>query len=60
MSMWIGGLVLIREVMLLAKTDKWRLDVTMKLVKGGELKSFGLHNGEQAAMIIGFEKGDRI
>lgn len=25
-----------------------------------ELKSFGLHNGEQAAMIVGFEKGDRI
>ena len=24
-----------------------------------KFKSFGLHNGEQAAMIIGFEKGDR-
>lgn len=28
MSMWIGGLVLIREVMLLAKTDRRRLDVS--------------------------------
>lgn len=27
MSMWVGGLILIREVMMLAQTDKWRPDV---------------------------------
>lgn len=74
MSMWIGGLVLIREVMLLANTDKWRLDVFCTEDEKGhlsvikrflcdnetgerwELKSFGLHNGEQAAMIVSVEK----
>lgn len=28
MSMWVGRLVPIRELMMLVQTDKWRLDVS--------------------------------
>lgn len=28
-------------------------------IKGGEFKSLGLYNGEQAAVIISVKKGDR-
>lgn len=77
MRMWVGGLILIREVMMLAQTDKWRLDVSYAEDEKGylsvtkrflcdnetgkrwELKSFGLHNGEQVAEIISVEKGDK-
>lgn len=73
MSMWIGGLVLIREVMLLAKTDRWRLDVSCTENEKGYLsitKRFLCDNetgerwelksnGEQVAKVVGVEKGDR-
>lgn len=74
MSMWVGRLVPIRELMMLVQTDKWRLDVSCAEDEKGylsvtkrflcdnetgerwELKSFGLHNGEQAVMIVSVKK----
>lgn len=74
MSMWVGRLVPIRELMMLVQTDKWRLDVSCTEDEKGylsvtkrflcdnetgerwELKSFGLHDGEQVAIIVSVEK----
>lgn len=75
MCMWVGRLVPIRELMMFDKwrldvfcteDEKGYLSVTKRFLcdnetgERWELKSFGLHNGEQVAVIVNVKKGDRI
>ena len=74
MCIKIGQLIPIRELMMFSRwsldvycieDEKGYLSVTKRFLwdnetgERWELKSLGLHNGEQVAKVVGVEKGDR-